>query len=89
MKTGGLVAIALGTLLLFVAFAYDTAPEGTHNIGLLQAQMMLFSLGCLLVLCGSVAASVGYAIQRMERAGLLPSTGYRAQQPTSSSATCR
>lgn len=49
--------IMLGLGVLVSAFAYifyDTAPEGTHNIGLLQNQLMLFHFGLALSLAGAI-----------------------------------
>jgi hypothetical protein len=49
--------IMLGSGILIAAFAYmfyDTAPEGTHNFGLLQKQLMLFHFGLALSLSGVI-----------------------------------
>jgi drug/metabolite transporter (DMT)-like permease len=75
MKTLGLAFAVIGALLVAGSFFADTAPEGTYNIGLLQNQMMIFSLGALTALVGTVIASVGHALERMEGAGLLPPAG--------------
>lgn len=75
MKISGVILSALGLVILALSFASDAAPEGTYNIGLLQHQMMMFSLGGLLVLVGAVVGSVGYALDRMVAAGLLPPSG--------------
>lgn len=86
MRNAGLGALGLGVLLLITAFGYDTAPEGTHNIGLLQEQMMRFSLACVLILSGVMAAVVGQAVTRMEQAGLLPPSGHEVVPPQKQSA---
>src|SRR5438270_9073146 len=65
MKISGVILSALGLVILALSFASDAAPEGTYNIGPLQHQMMMFSLGGLLVLVGAVVGSVGYALDRM------------------------
>lgn len=75
MKKLGLILSAVGGLILVISFGTDTAPEGTHNIGLMQGQMMTFSFGALLLLIGAVVGAVGHALTRMEEAGLLPSPG--------------
>ncbi len=43
--------LAVGTLSLFFAASFDTAPNGTHNIGLMQEQIMWlgFSSVCLII----------------------------------------
>ena len=43
--------LAIGILSLFFAAMFDTAPTGTHNIGLMQVQMMWlgFSSVCLII----------------------------------------
>ncbi|MDP2763735.1 MAG: hypothetical protein Q8O54_02735 [Brevundimonas sp.] len=43
--------LAIGILSLFFAAVFDTAPNGTHNIGLMQEQMMWlgFSSLCLVI----------------------------------------
>jgi hypothetical protein len=42
---------AIGVLALLFATFFDTAPEGTHNIGLMQVQMLwaLFAALCLII----------------------------------------
>lgn len=40
LKTASFVLLGLGLLALVRATVFDTAPEGTHNIGLMQAQML-------------------------------------------------
>jgi hypothetical protein len=75
MKVFGVIVSALGLVILALSFGSDTAPEGTYNLGLLQHQMMMFSLGGLLLLVGAVVGSIGYALGRMEAAGLLPPSG--------------
>lgn len=81
MKKIGFVLSALGLVTLLGSCVTNTAPEGTHNIGLLQEQMMTFSLGGLLVLIGAIVSSVGYVLERMEAAGVLPPAGMVARRP--------
>lgn len=76
-KNIGLGLLAAGVLVVIVAFFQDTAPEGTHNLGLLQTQMMLLHTGLALALGGAVVAAIGAAVGRMEQAGLLPPAGVR------------
>lgn len=75
LKNIGLSALAFGTVIAVLAFGQDTAPEGTHNLGLLQSQMMLLQAGLALGLGGGVAAAIGGVVGRLERAGLLPPVG--------------
>ncbi|HEX8580652.1 MAG TPA: hypothetical protein VF655_13795 [Allosphingosinicella sp.] len=79
MKRIGIGIGGLGLLLLLIAFGTDTAPEGTHNIGLMQSQMMVFTLGCLLTLAGVIIGTVAHVLSRMEAAGLLPPAGTMPQ----------
>ena len=55
LKTASLVLAGVGLLALARAVMFDTAPEGTHNIGLMQVQMLwaqfastMFVVGALL-----------------------------------------
>lgn len=77
MKKLGFGAIGAGILLLLIAFGYDTAPEDTHNIGLLQEQMMLLSVACVLGLAGVIASCIAIALERMEHSGLLLPSGVK------------
>lgn len=72
MKKLGFVLGAIGALIVFASFGMDTAPEGTHNIGLMQSQLMTLQLGGLAVLVGVLLAVVGTVLSRMEDAGVLP-----------------
>ena len=75
--------LGLGVLVTLAAFMQDTAPEGTHNLGLLQSQMMWLQTGLALALGGGVAGSIGAALRRMEDAGILPVVGVRPTLGTS------
>ncbi|WP_191559173.1 hypothetical protein [Brevundimonas aurantiaca] len=46
--------LALGVICLAVATGFDTAPSGTHNIGLMQEQMLWSNFGSMMLLIGSV-----------------------------------
>lgn len=50
--------LSLGALAIVMSVFFDTAPDGTHNIGLLQTQMMIFQFGVLSVLSGTILYSV-------------------------------
>ena len=75
MKNLGFALSGLGTLFALFAFAYDTAPDGTHNIGLIQNQTMFLTLGAVLFLAGAIIGSIAHGLSRMEAAGLLPPAG--------------
>lgn len=77
MKLLGYTLSGLGALLILISFGYDTAPDGTHNIGLLQQQMMLLTLACLMCLSGAIIYAIDKALERMEHAGLLPPAGVK------------
>lgn len=70
-KFGSIVGV-IGLLMLLGSFGMNTAPEGTHNIGLLQQQLMIFQLGSVLAIVGAILAAVGTALHRLEQAGILP-----------------
>lgn len=46
--------LALGVICLTVATGFDTAPSGTHNIGLMQEQTLWSNFGNMMLLIGSV-----------------------------------
>lgn len=66
MQKVGAIAAIIGALILIGSFGMDTAPEGTHNIGLMQTQLMTFQFGGIICLIGSMAAIIGRAIKRDE-----------------------
>jgi hypothetical protein len=62
----GLVLFCIGLLLLcFAIWMFDTAPSGTHNVGLLNQQSGMTILGGALAICGSVF----FAAARIVRGG--------------------
>lgn len=73
----GKILGGIGFFVILISFGVDTAPEGTHNIGLLQQQMMYFAFGAALSLAGVIMGTLGHALNRMEEAGILPPTGYK------------
>lgn len=81
MKLIGYLLLGIGALITFVSFSTDTAPEGTHNLGLMQGQMMLFQSGALLITVGALFAATSIVLARLEAAGILPPAGFKA--PTS------
>lgn len=50
----GIAFGVFGGLLAFCAFVINTAPGGTHNLGLLQNQMMLLHVGLALMIIGAI-----------------------------------
>lgn len=54
LKTVSLVVAGIGLLALTRAVAFDTAPGGTHNIGLLQVQMLWAQFASTLLVVGAV-----------------------------------
>ncbi|WP_394652430.1 hypothetical protein [uncultured Sphingomonas sp.] len=75
MKLTGYILLGLGSLIVLAAYGTDTAPEGTHNIGLMQGQMMLFQAGAVLVIVGALCAIASITLGRLEAAGILPPAG--------------
>lgn len=58
----------IGCLIVRGSFGFDTAPEGAHNISLLQEQMMIFCLGALSTVVGAIAAVAGTVLDRLAAA---------------------
>lgn len=54
LKTVSLVLVGAGLLALAKAVLFDTAPEGTHNIGLMQVQMLWAQFASTLMVIGTV-----------------------------------
>lgn len=51
----GVVLVGIGLLLIcFAIWVFDTAPDGMHNLGLLNQQSGMTILGGALAICGSV-----------------------------------
>lgn len=67
MGAVGLVLVGLGFLLVGSGWLYDTAPEGTHNLGLLQTQMMLIHVGLGVMIGGFLLAVVSVALERLQQ----------------------
>ena len=59
LKTVAIGLGVIGILALLFAATYDTAPSGTHNIGLMQVQMLWAQFASLCILISSVLF-VGY-----------------------------
>jgi hypothetical protein len=57
----------LGIIGLAVAFLTDTAPSGTHNLGLLQQQMMGLHFGLSMLLIGAVLAGASAIVDQLSR----------------------
>ncbi len=66
MKKFGPATCTIGALVLLASFAMETAPEGTYNVGLLQQQMMVFGLGAVLAILGTLIGSVAQALAVLE-----------------------
>jgi hypothetical protein len=54
LRTAALVIASLGLLALARAVTFDTAPEDTHNIGLMQVQMLWAQFASTMLLVGAV-----------------------------------
>lgn len=80
MNIIGKIAVAIGIVILIISFGMDTAPEGTHNIGLLQQQLMIFQLGGILTLTGAMLSLIGTVIERLEDAGVVPPAGAKVSR---------
>lgn len=75
MKVGGSIILAIGTLLTFVAFVFETSVPSsfldesssrTMNIGLMQDQQNILITGLCLVLSGFVLIVGGYIVDQLE-----------------------
>jgi hypothetical protein len=49
----------IGIITAFAAFGTNTAPEGTHNLGLLQQQLMTLHTGLALVIVAAILSLKG------------------------------
>jgi hypothetical protein len=83
MKLIGYILLGIGAMISLISFGTDTAPEGTHNIGLMQSQMMLFHTGGVLVILGGFFTVAAIVLSRLEAAGILPPAGVTAGSPNS------
>lgn len=63
--------MVVGAASILYASVYDTAPEGTHNIGLMQTQMLFFAFGSLLFLVGAILYAVERAVKELKLASRL------------------
>lgn len=54
LKTASLVLAGVGLLALARAVVFDTAPTGTHNIGLMQAQMLWAQFASTMLVVGAI-----------------------------------
>jgi hypothetical protein len=61
---GGFV-VFLGLFTGAFAYSYDTAPEGTHNIGLLNDRLSLCILAATLVVSGCLLFCTAFLAHRM------------------------
>ena len=68
------LATLFGVIAVVIAFSFDTAPSGTHNLGLLQQQMMILQCGIGLIIVSAVLSlkgDVGSSISRSSVASAL------------------
>ncbi|MBN9466571.1 hypothetical protein [Brevundimonas sp.] len=54
LKTASLVLTGVGLLALARAVVFDTAPSGTHNIGLMQIQMLWAQFASTMLVVGAI-----------------------------------
>jgi hypothetical protein len=86
MRKWGIGGLLLGSVVIMLSFGYDTAPEGTHNIGLLQDQMMFFQFGTLLCLLGMLLFALGELLGRLEGSGIISARNRELEDGSASSA---
>lgn len=68
MKKAALAIAGLGILALALSAGFDTAPEGTHNIGLMQVQMLWAQFASTMLVVGAVLF-VGDQVVKAQVAG--------------------
>lgn len=61
LKPVSVGCLVIGLLSLLRTAFFDTAPEGTHNIGLMQVQMLWSNFGTLMLVVGAIFY-VGYHV---------------------------
>jgi len=54
LRTVSLALAGVGLLALARAIMFDTAPEGTHNIGLMQVQMLWAQFASTMLVVGAI-----------------------------------
>lgn len=54
MTKAALAVAGVGLFALIVSVGFDTAPEGTHNIGLMQVQMLWAQFASTMLVVGTV-----------------------------------
>lgn len=75
MKIGGGLILAIGAVLTFVSFVFETSVPSslfeenssrTMNIGLMQDQQNILITGLCLVLCGIILIVGGSLVEQLE-----------------------
>lgn len=61
LKLVSIGCLVVGLLSLLRTAFFDTAPEGTHNIGLMQVQMLWSNFSILMLVVGAIFY-VGYHV---------------------------
>lgn len=54
LNTVSLGCAGVGLICLLIATFFDTAPEGTHNIGLMQAQMLWSNFSSVMLVIAAI-----------------------------------
>ena len=67
LKHGSFGAAGVGGISLLVATFFDTAPNGTHNIGLMQEQMLWSQFAALCLLGAAVLLVGSYLGAKLDR----------------------
>ena len=67
LKNTAFALIGVGMLALGIATTFDTAPDGTHNIGLMQAQMLWAHFSSTALLVGALMFVANHLAEAMAR----------------------
>jgi hypothetical protein len=54
LRLASISAAGAGVICLLIATFFDTAPEGTHNIGLMQVQMLWSNFSSVLLVTAAI-----------------------------------
>jgi len=55
----GITLIVLGSVVAAIGFFFDTAPGGTHNIGIINDRLVITLLGCTGFISGATLFGIG------------------------------
>ena len=67
LKISYYVSAGVGLCSLLIATFFDTAPEGTHNLGLLQTQMLWAQFAAVALIVAAVLFVGNHIGEKLDR----------------------